>query len=348
MPQFDSKIFNPEAFRRYVDRIPNTKRNELVNSRAIIIDNEFTSVLPEQTGGNYVTIPFLGKIGRSTKNYDGKTDITSNSSETYSQGVVVVGRADSWTEKDFSYSISGVDFMDNVALQVAEYWSEVDQDTLLYILEGIFSMTGNNFVSTHTYDISGRSGDAAKFNETTLNTAIQKASGDNKGAFALAIMHSQIATNLENLSLLSYLKYTDANGVQRDLSLATLNGRVVLIDDSMPYDSSAGTYITYVLGEGAFRISDAGVKVPYEMSRDAATNGGEDTLYSRQRKAFIPYGISFTKTSMAALSPTDAELKNGANWDVVNNGKTDNDKKYIDLKAIHIARIITKEENGSI
>ena len=41
-------------------------------------------------------------------------------------------------------------------------------------------------------------------------------------------MHSQVATNLENLQLLEYLKYTDANGIQRDLTLATLNGRTVI------------------------------------------------------------------------------------------------------------------------
>lgn len=51
---------------------------------------------------------------------------------------MVVGRAQSWTELDFSSDITGgTDFMGNVAQQVAEYWDGVDQDTLLSILKGI-------------------------------------------------------------------------------------------------------------------------------------------------------------------------------------------------------------------
>jgi hypothetical protein len=78
------------------------------------------------------------------------------------------------------------------------------------------------------------------------------------------------------------------------------------------------------------------------MSRDAKTNGGQDTLYSRQRKCFAPYGISYTKSSQATLSPTDAELENGANWTLVNDGGAGEARKYIEHKAIPIARIISK------
>lgn len=231
-------------------------------------------------------------------------------------------------------------------------------------------MTGTEnlkFVNGHTHDITlatGKDSDGHALNmagSTTLNSAIQKACGDNKAKFTLVVMHSTVATNLENLNLLAYLKQTDANGVQRDLGLGTWNGRIVLIDDSMPAaegyypataeepgallvkDSGAsdgqinksdvtpyfGTgsvtaenyvvpgvqYITYVLGDGAFDYENIGAKVPYEMSRDPKTNGGQDTLYSRQRKVFAPYGISYTRSSQATLSPTAAELEKGANLD---------------------------------
>jgi hypothetical protein len=344
MTQFDSKIFNGEVFGSYVKTIPSTKRLELIRSKAIVSDQSIASMFDEQTGGNYATIPFKGRIGKSTKNYDGDTDITANTSETYSQGVVVVGRADAWTEKDFSYEITGgVDFMDSVAQQIAEYWEGVDQDTILAILEGIFNMTGD-FATKHTYDISALEGDACKVGQTTLNSAIQKACGDNKKIFALALMHSTVSTNLENLNLIANLKYTDADGIQRDLQLGTWNGRLVIVDDDMPYDEATGKYTTYVLGVGAIVETDCGVKVPYEMSRDPKTNGGKDTLYSRQRKIYKPQGISFTKNTMAKLSPTEDELKLGANWELVNNGKTGEDKKYISDKAVAIARIISKED----
>lgn len=184
---------------------------------------------------------------------------------------------------------------------------------------------------------------------TTLNTATQQASGDNKSVFSLAIMHSTVATNLENHRLLAYLKYTDAQGIQRDLGIGTWNGRTVLIDDSMPTEDVAADgeapaytkYTTYVLGDGAFDFENIGARVPYEMDRDPKVNGGQDTLYSRQRKVFAPFGISYTKKAQASLSPTDTELENGGNWTLVHNGATSN-KEYIDHKAIPIARIISR------
>ena len=76
------------------------------------------------------------------------------------------------------------------------------------------------------------------------------------------------------------------------------------------------------------------------MSRDPKTNGGEDTLYTRQRKVFAPYGISYEK---ASLSPTDTELKNGANWALVHSGETTaSQRSYINHKAIPIARIFSR------
>lgn len=65
-------------------------------------------------------------------------------------------------------------------------------------------------------------------------------------------------------------------------------------------------------------------------------------IYMRQRKVFAPYGISFTRKSMAAKSPTDDELANGTNWELVNNGKAGSAKKTIKHKAIPIARIISR------
>lgn len=353
MAKFDAKTFNPEAFGKYVDLVPKTKRNELIKSRALTRNSQIAQAFSNQTGTAYATIPMFGRIGGDPLNYDGVTDITSESTETFEQSVIVVGRAKAWTERDFSSDITGgVDFMGNVARQVSQYWEEVDQDTLLAVLKGIFAMTGTankEFVDTHTYDITGETEDLAKVGPTSLNNAIQKASGDNKNAFSLVIMHSQVATNLENLNVLDYLKYTDSMGIERKLTMATWNGRLVLVDDSMPVevvpgDETAGTaeqtaYTSYVLGEGAISFEDIGAETPFEMSRDPKTNGGQDTLYSRQRKVFAPYGISFTKKSVASLSPTNAELENGANWTVVNNGEAGAKLKTIDLKAIPIVQI---------
>ena len=462
--KFDSKSFNPQAFKYMIQRIPNLKKNELRKCKALVGNPDIRDVFSSQNGTGYARIAMRGLLDGAVINYDGETDITATSTKTFEQGVVVIGRAKAWLERDFSYDITGdVDFMQNIAEQVRDYLDAVDQDDLLAILSGVFSMTGGKnaeFVATHTYDISGAV--SPVMGATTLNSAIQRACGANKNKFALVIMHSAVATNLENLNILTFLTYTDKQGMTREIGLATWNGKLVLVDDSMPltkiittagvngvYTLTIGTkgiaddkitvggveytfhatetsyanktiaiksskndqaaelagllatqyagiftatasgatvvltqivpgtgavpvvsvtqttsgtiaasiatttpgvvevdditYITYVLGEGSIYFEDIGAKVPYEMARDPKTNGGQDTLYTRQRKVFAPLGISYEKVNQASNSPTPEELADGSNWTLVHSGEVNAaDRSYINPKAIPIARIISK------
>ncbi|MCM1227330.1 MAG: phage coat protein [Clostridium sp.] len=357
MVKFDSKTFNPQAFGHYVNRIPNSTKTELAKCGAVGSNENARNALATQTGSLYSRIPYFGRIsGGTSQNNDGNTDITATNTTTYEQGFVVASRMDSWTERSFSKNITaGVDFMDNVAAQISDYKMEVKQAILLAILEGVFSMatTGTSvaakaakeFIDKHTYDITGNAGEDAFVGASTLNKAIQKACGDNKNIFKLVIMHSEVATNLENLRLLKYMTYTDKDGVQRDLTLATWNGRTVLIDDGMPVkevakagDVEAYTaYTTYVLGEGAIVLDDIGDSVPYEMNRDPKTNGGQDTLYVRDRYICGVDGISFEKPASCTASASNNDLKTGANWNIIND-----EKKAIPHKSIALCKIVSK------
>lgn len=364
MAKFDAKSFNEKAFGKYMTAIPNVRKNKLRESRAIVGDARLREAFANksQTGSVYVVLPYYGLLSGEAQNYDGVSDLKATSTDTYEQGVFTYGRMNGWTEADFSYDVTGgTDFMANVREQINEYWNEVDQDVLLAILKGIFLMSNTGtaavkkankeFVDTHTYDISSPEANETTedmcVNATTLNSAIQQACGDNKSKFSLVYCHSVVATNLENLNLLTYLKYTDEQGIQRDLAMGTWNGRIVVVDDSMPIEvheaepenkEAYTAYTTYILGEGAICLEELGAKVPYEMVRDANTKGGEDTLISRRRNAVSVAGISYTKASQKTNSPTNDELSNGANWSLVDNG----DNKTINHKAIPIARIISR------
>lgn len=397
--KFDSKSFNPQAFKYMVGRVPNLHMHEIKKSKALASNPDIKATLGGSQGGTgYARIAMRGLLDGDAVNYDGQTDITATNTKTFEQGVVAIGRAKAWVEKDFSYDITGgIDFMSNIASQVGEYWDGVDQDTIIAILDGIFAMTGIKnleFVNNHTYDVTEQVD--GKMSATTLNSATNKACGANKKKFTLVFMHSDVATNLENLNLVAHLKYTDKDGIQRELDLYTWNGKLVVIDDDMPTSEQEGfyikakstdegalevvadnvasisakqiklasvtpvaenyktpavgdyvvfvddftEYITYVLGNGSISYEDLGVKVPYEMNRNPAKNGGEDTLYSRQRKVFAPFGISYEKKSQATLSPTDDELRDGQNWTLVHSGESvAANRSYINHKAIPIARI---------
>ena len=357
MAKFDSKSFNPQAFGAYVNRIPNVTKNELAKSGAVGTNQNAHDALANQTGSLYARVPYFGRIdGSTSQNNDGATNITSTGTTTYEQGFIVASRMDSWTERSFSKNITaGVDFMDNVAAQIADYKMDVKQAMLLAILSGVFSMkaTGTGvaekaakeFLEKHVYDITGNTGDDALVGSTTLNKAIQKAGGDNKNIFKLVIMHSEVATNLENIKLLKYMTQTDADGIERELALATWNGRTVLIDDNMPateVEKSEGVeaytaYTTYVLGNGSIILDDIGDAVPYEMSRDPKTNGGQDTLYVRDRFICGVDGISFEKPASITASASNTDLATGTNWNIINDGT-----KAIPHKAIALCKIVSK------
>ena len=347
MGVFNSKNFNSEVFGKYLETVPRVKQNAFLKAGILRGRDDIASMLAEQTGGNFVTVPMTGLIGGDALNYDGSTAITATGLETYLQSMIVVGRAKAWEEKDFSKDITGHDFMEDIAAQVAAYWDDVDQATILSTLKGIFGVTTDSFNTKHTLDITGNTGDAAMVGATTLNDAIQQAAGDNKNLFTMAIMHSAVATHLENLQVLEYFKQTDADGMQRYTGMASWNGRTVLIDDDVPVEtvSQSGStgaytkYTTYLLGANAFDYCDCGAAVPNETWRDPKSAGGKEMLITRQRKVFAPKGFSFVQPTPAIVSPTNTQLETAARWSVV---KDSAGTGYFNSKAIPFARILSK------
>lgn len=266
--KFDAKSFNPEAFKYMVGRVPNLTLNALKKSRALAGNPDIRAVFTSQNGTAYARLAMRGLLDGDAVNYDGETDITATSTKTFEQGMVVVGRAKAWTEKDFSYDITGgVDFMGNVSAQVAEYKDTLDQKTLLSILKGVFAMPTSDaknkeFVEKHSTTVYG------PMTATTLNSAVNKACGANKQKFSLVFMHSDVATNLENMKLLEFMKQTDGDGIQKDLTLATWNGRTVVVDDDLP----AVTGYTDADAEtpGALKVKDSGAGAG-EINKSSAT-----------------------------------------------------------------------------
>ena len=381
MARFDSKTWNNAVFQKYMKKVPNLRENSLVKSGVLEVNNSLKARLVDGVGGNTLIEPIKGLVDGTVQNYDGDTDLTTSSRNTFSQTKIVCGRMKGWAEKDFSTDISGEDYMP-IATEVAEYYQGVDMDDLLAIIKGIFAMSGTAetaFVNAHTYEV------ATDITGTTINDAAQQAFGDKKKNISMAFMHSKVATTLEDLQILQYLKYTDPNGITSNIDIAQVNNKLVIVDDDIPtlngyitatsdtagalkvVSSSATTgqilltdvkasdfypagvaandyvlpqtkYQTYLLGKGAFEYCDVGAKVPSEVSRDPATDGGIDKLYTRQRKLFAPKFISW-KGSSSILSPTATQLATGSNWEIVND--SEDSATYIDAKNIPFARVIT-------
>lgn len=176
--------------------------------------------------------------------------------------------------------------------------------------------------------------DTNKIGVTSINDACVKANGDNAGEYSLAIMHSVVANRLANLQLLEYSKYTDAAGITRNLPIATINGKTVIVNDNVPTAVSPvegyTEYTTYILGAGAIRYATAPVDVPSELDRDPNTNGGVDMIYTRIRECIAPYGFSFKGDVTTDVGVPDAVLTASASYE-----------RKMPAKSIFMARLVT-------
>lgn len=326
--------FDEELFYMQWQTEPDPVKLAMLNSGAITENATIRRLI--SNGSNLYTFPIYNLIGGTPDNYDGATNITMDEPDGKYQSGVVYGRAHSWKAKDFIFDFnSGADPMRQITSQVARYWQKQQQKIVLGILKGVFSSTtaygADTTASTaratewakHTTNIASTAATVTadnKLGATTLGDAIQKACGDNMDIFSMVWMHSRVATNLANLELLEYRKYTDAQGIQRQLRIADYNGHTVIIDDDVPVaDSAKATgqkeYTTYVLGRGCLQHASAPVKVPVELGRDKLTAGGYDFLVTRFRESYHPNGFSY-KLPSGVISPTDAQLSAAANWEI--------------------------------
>lgn len=380
MDKFRGKIFNNEVFEKYLKTLPSTQKNALINSAIFTTVNKYKSRMSEQAGGYFVVEPIKGRIGGDELNYDGETDITSTSRDTFYQTKICYGRAKAWGEDDFPSEITGTNFMAE-ASEVKEYWDEKTQATVLSILKGIFAMTGSNdFANKHTYEIDGN------LTADGCNRAAQKALGDAKSDLGVMFVHSAVSTNLEGLNLIEFMKYTDKNGITKDLTIGTYNGKLLIVDDGMPvqngYDAATETTpgALKVVSSGATtgQINLADVKKADFYPADVAANNyvtaGTKYISYMFKNGFFEkedlgvvtpselYRDAKTKGGHTDLisrirkmivptyisykdttkkSPMNADFEKGANWELANN-KENGSVVYVDDKLIPVVRVISR------
>lgn len=349
MKQFDLKNWNDEVFLAYTRQVADPIKTSLIEAGVFYEDEEIVAQFPAQVGGNYAVRPITGLLSGDAIDLDGATNIDDGTLNTYSQGIIAVEMGKSFTEKDFTYSLTGKDFMVQVAEQISRYWQKQSQKKLLSVLKGIFASALAGSVITKTAVAS-----------TDIIDAIREVGGDNADLYKVVFMHSVIAKELEKTEKLTFVMQNRADGLQIPTNLAYWNGRFVIVNDQCPvvqnyaktsdvaidpsktyytlvdgeyvavetpdvddigdyYEATTKTYRTYILGERAFARGDLPVLVPVEMQRDAKTNGGQTSLVSRVKFYLAPEGVSFKKTN--ALKITNALLETGASWEVVNDGQ---------------------------
>ena len=306
---FNAKYFNSEVVLESVGNLRDATKLELVAVAKRRIDSELPARMPEQKGGNIGTIIIHGNLEGTSENYDGSTNITLDSLTNYAQTVVAIGRAHGFKEEDFQTSIAGYSEMDAQIYQIAVYQDKQVKAAILSTLKGIFATALASKVQT-----------ATSVDSDALIDLLVASAGDMADQFDTVVMDSYVAGELAKASKLAYGTYV-INGIEyQDQKVGYWSGKRVIIDDAVGTNAKVGTHKVYAFAPDSFRYSELPVKVPFALSRDELTDGGVDFVVERQRFVLAPEGVSFVRSAMAGLSPTNAELESGSAWELVEDG----------------------------
>jgi hypothetical protein len=279
---------------------------------------EFDEIASE--GGREVKMPFWKDLTATRQLLSDSASLTVNKITSDQDIARIQNDAQVWSVNHLAKVISGDDPMQAIVDLVADYWARTDEGLIVSSLRGIFaaaSMSGN-LLAIHSESIAGQSA-ATRLNGSTFVDACAKL-GDRADRLTAVAMHSATEAALRKLDLIDFIPDSEGKAMLR-----TFQGRRVVVDDNLP--TRAGTtdgtvYTTYLFGQGAFAKGSAKLDSA-PLQGGFGTEGVElarvpldsdSVLINRRRYVLHPRGVKFTSASVAADSPTNAELETASNW----------------------------------
>ena len=308
-----SDVIVPEVFNPYV--VQRTMQLSALFRSGIIANNPELDRLAT-SGGSTINMPYWEDLNGDDEVLSDDGALTPGKIVAGQDVAVLLMRGKAWSTNDLAKALSGSDPMAAIGDLVAEYWARRMQATAIKLLDGAFA--GAN-MTKKVLDISALEGNAAKITGESYLDALQLM-GDAKDKLTGVLMHSATETQLRKNNLIT----TEFDSDNKPISF--FMEKRVIVDDSLP--TSAGTYTTYLFGQGALGLGNGAAPVPTETDRDSLA--GDDILINRKHYILHPRGVKWVGTA-AGSSPTNEELATGASWSRV----------YED-KAIRIVKFVHK------
>jgi len=265
------------------------------------------------SGGKLINMPYWEDLTGDDEVLSDSTALTVGKIKAGQDVAALLTRGRAWSVNDLAKALSGDDPMAAIGDLVAEYWARRFQAILIETLNGIF---GNNatLMNTNQHDISGTptKKDDDVISAKTAVDAIYKL-GDNADKLTGFAMHSATVAKLTKDDLIETIPPSEGKSAVR-----MFLGKPVVVDDSLPVNTSTGVYTTYIFGAGAFGWGEGGAPVPVETARDALA--GDDILIHRRHFILHPRGVAFQNANLSDGSggtnatPSNDNLSNYLNW----------------------------------
>lgn len=329
----------PEVFSEYID-IYTAEKSVLVQSGAMVVDPRLVQDL--RGGGATFNRPFFNDLSRVEENISADTgpDAVPNNITTNKEVQVRLSRNQSWGSADLVSNLIGTDPMTHIRNKVGGYWVDRLQAAFIATAKGVFAgndkpTDSNHVQSDLTYDASGTAFEegVTQFKATSFVNAILTM-GDRMNDLKLMAINSIVYGTMIKNDLIDFVK--DSSGVTR---IPTYMGRILIVDDSVPFDITTGKFETWLFAQGAFAFANGSPKVATEVTRNPLANngGGEELLVNRVEWVIHPVGHAYYGKGAPAGGPSnDATSGNLAHADSF-------ERVFPERKQIKIARLITRE-----
>ena len=296
--------FDPEVYQGFVDQEA-TFSDSILASGILARDQSLATSL--DNGGVQGTIRFYNPLDPDKDAplvRDGETDNEPTEVSGGKQSWIRIDRMKAWKATELTRELTAADPMAAVARNTGRYWRMYKQGLLIKMVNAVLGASG---LEKHSLTIS-KGGVTAN----QLIDVQQAALGDMAGKFGLLVVHSKIYSEYQKLGLLSFNKYAITNVLQKEVSLPTINGLVVEVNDRSTDDGT--NYNSFLFGQGSVLTADPKVITPDYTEYNAAKAGGTDILYNNRSFILHPNGLSFDADGIAKETPTDAEFATTGNW----------------------------------
>jgi Major capsid protein 13-like len=316
------QIFIPEV---YADIQANNspERTAFVESGVVVRNPLLDSAA--QSGAKKVEIPLFNDLDASEE-----PNISDDTDTIASPGKVDTGSFDArnafinkgYGAADLAREIAGTtpgdgEPMTRIKNRFGTYWMRQFQRRTLAAARGVLASNITNNAGDMLYKVSL---------ETTVGvTAANKIGpeaviaaaftlGDRFEDIKVMAMHSVPYQNLVNQQLIAFVRAADGT-----LLYTSYLGIRIVVDDSMPVipgTTSGLKYVTMLFGTGAIGYGVGNPPNPVELERFASKGNGAgvENLWERKTWLIHPFGLNWTDASVAGVSATPTELRNGANW----------------------------------
>jgi hypothetical protein len=317
-------IITPEIYNQYMQQLT-AEKSAFVQSGIATADARVAAQITN--GGLLVNMPFWNDLsGEDEVLDDGDTELTTDKLTSGKDVGTVMYRGKAWKINELAAVISGDDPVAALMGRIADYWVRREQKVLIAVLNGLFGTqtiatvaTKGALVDTHLNDISALSAGAAKIGGSAILDTKQLL-GDASDRVTACAMHSAVYTALQKQQLIQYLP--EANNPNIKIPYY-LDYRVAAIDDGLPVSGTGANavFTTYLFGSGSIAANTGTPSklTSYEPFREALK--GNDTIITRRSFTMHPYGVKFTDSQVAGITPTNTELSDVRNWSKVYDNK---------------------------